>query len=159
MFLDNLSECDILYTTKRRCSILVRSAGSEEGPKNPLKGITVKPLVPAAYAQFGVGAEWEARFFLALADVGRSPMAWGSRPSIRGDLCLCMSVLPWWYFPTHVRLRVVTCKAVQFGACAVSAVCRVACLAWVWRIGDQPNDPWPGRVWNCSLKPYLQKRL
>ena len=45
---------------KQRCSILVRSAVSEEGPKNPLKGITVKPLVPAAYAQFGVGAEWKA---------------------------------------------------------------------------------------------------
>ena len=31
-------------------------AGFEEGPKNPLKGTTVKSLVPAAYAQFGVGA-------------------------------------------------------------------------------------------------------
>ena len=46
---------------KRRRSILVRSAASEEGPKNPLKGIAVKPLVPAANAQFGVGAGREAR--------------------------------------------------------------------------------------------------
>ena len=37
-------------------SILVRSAGSQEGPKNPFKGTTVKPLVPASYAQCGVGA-------------------------------------------------------------------------------------------------------
>ena len=42
---------------KRRRSILVRTADSEEGPKNPFKGIAVKPLVPASYAQFGVGAE------------------------------------------------------------------------------------------------------
>ena len=46
---------------KRRRSILVRSAASEEGPKNPLKGIAVKPLVPASYAQFGVGAGRKAR--------------------------------------------------------------------------------------------------
>ena len=46
---------------ERRRSILVRSAASEEGPKNPLKGIAVKPLVPASYAQFGVGAGWKAR--------------------------------------------------------------------------------------------------
>ena len=54
---------DPWYTeaANRRCSILVRSAASEEGPKNPLKGIAVKPLVPAAYAQFGVGAEWKVR--------------------------------------------------------------------------------------------------
>ena len=37
-------------------SILVGSAGSEEGPKNPLKGISMKSLVPACYAQFRVGA-------------------------------------------------------------------------------------------------------
>ena len=53
----------VCYTdfAKRRRSILVRSAASEEGPKNPLKGIAVKPLVPAANAQFGVGAGREAR--------------------------------------------------------------------------------------------------
>ena len=64
----------ILNTANRRRSILVRSAAFEEGPKNPLKGITVKPLVPASYAQFGVGAEREVRT-PALADVGRSTMA------------------------------------------------------------------------------------
>jgi len=46
---------DIL--TKQRRSILVRTADSEEGPKNPLKGISVKSLVLALNAQFGVGAE------------------------------------------------------------------------------------------------------
>ena len=54
-------ERGILCPAKRRRSILVRSAVSEEGPKNPLKGIAVKPLVPASYAQFGVGAGREAR--------------------------------------------------------------------------------------------------
>ena len=53
--------CGILGSVKRRRSILVRSAVSEEGPKNPFKGIAVKPLVPASYAQFGVGAGWKAR--------------------------------------------------------------------------------------------------
>ena len=150
--------CGILSNVKQRCSILVRSAVSEEGPKNPLKGITVKPLVPAAYAQFGVGAEWEV-YFCTLAAVGRSSMAWGSRPCIRGDLFLCIGVLPRWYFPTCVRLRVVTCNAVQSGKRAVRAVCRVACLAWAWRIGDQPVVPWPGNCRYRSLKPCLQKRL
>ena len=31
-------------------------AGIEEGPKNPLKGTSVKPLVSASYAQSGVDA-------------------------------------------------------------------------------------------------------
>jgi hypothetical protein len=39
-----------------RRSILVRSAVYQEGPKNPLKGISLKPLVLALNAQFGVGA-------------------------------------------------------------------------------------------------------
>ena len=37
-------------------SILVRSAVYQEGPKNPLKGISLKPLVSAWDAQFGVDA-------------------------------------------------------------------------------------------------------
>ena len=39
-----------------RRSILVSAAGSEEGPKNPLKGISMKSLVSAFYAQFRVDA-------------------------------------------------------------------------------------------------------
>jgi len=76
-------------------SILVRSAVSQEGPKNPLKGTTVKPLVLASYAQFGVGAGWKVRL-LAPADFGRAPMAWRCRPGFRGDLLLWTGVLPWW---------------------------------------------------------------
>ena len=53
--------CGIIIPTKWRRSILVRSVVSEEGPKNPLKGIAVKPLVPASYAQFGVGAGRKVR--------------------------------------------------------------------------------------------------
>ena len=34
----------------------------KEGPKNPLKGISMKPLVPALNAQFGVGAGREVRY-------------------------------------------------------------------------------------------------
>ena len=41
---------------QRRCSILVRTAGSQVGPKNPIKGISVKSLVSAFYAQFRVDA-------------------------------------------------------------------------------------------------------
>ena len=45
--------CDNMYTWR---SILVRSPGSEEGPKNPLKGTSMKSLVSAFYAQFRVDA-------------------------------------------------------------------------------------------------------
>ena len=38
------------------CSILVSFAGCEEGPKNPLFGIPVNPVVSASYAQSGVDA-------------------------------------------------------------------------------------------------------
>ena len=40
----------------RRCSILVGMAIFQEGPKNPLKGTSMKSLVSAFYAQFRVGA-------------------------------------------------------------------------------------------------------
>ena len=40
----------------RWCSILVRAVNSEDGAKNPLKGISMKLLVFASYAQLGVGA-------------------------------------------------------------------------------------------------------
>jgi hypothetical protein len=56
-------------------SILVRSAVYQEGAKNPLKGISLKPLVPASYAQFGVGAGGKNGTAI-LAFSGRPPMAW-----------------------------------------------------------------------------------
>ena len=40
----------------RRRSILVGMAIFQEGPKNPLKGTSMKSLVSAFYAQFRVGA-------------------------------------------------------------------------------------------------------
>lgn len=50
-------------------------AGFEEGPKNPLKGTSVKPLVSASYAQSGVDAG--GRHFFACG--GRaSPNGMGS---------------------------------------------------------------------------------
>jgi hypothetical protein len=41
---------------KQRRSILVSLTVYQEGPKNPLKGISMKSLVFASYAQFGVDA-------------------------------------------------------------------------------------------------------
>ena len=40
----------------KRCSILVGVAIFQEGPKNPLKGISMKSLVLAFFAQIRVGA-------------------------------------------------------------------------------------------------------
>ena len=116
-------ECGILNPAKRRRSILVRSAASEEGPKNPLKGIAVKPLVPAANAQFGVGAGREAR----------TPRACSRRAFPNG---MGKPTLRLWR-PALVRGRtpfavtrpvygsgVETCIAVLPGPRAVNAVCR-----------------------------------
>ena len=77
----------------QRRSILVRTAVLEEGPKNPLKGTTVKPLVLASYAQFGVGAGGRHELVMP-ADPGRFPMAWKIRPYFCGDLLLWGNVLP-----------------------------------------------------------------
>ena len=46
----------LCYDTHRRCSILVETANSQVGPKNPMKGTSMKSLVSAFYAQFRVGA-------------------------------------------------------------------------------------------------------
>ncbi len=47
-------KCDTI--SFRRRSILVEAAGSQEGPKNPLKGISMKSLVFAFCAQLRVDA-------------------------------------------------------------------------------------------------------
>ena len=52
----------------------------EDGIKTPLKSTSVKPLVFASYAQFGVDAGDE--------DFGRLVMAYESRPTVCGDLFL-----------------------------------------------------------------------
>ena len=46
----------LCYYTPRRCSILVGMSVFQEGPKNPLKGTSMKSLVSAFYAQFRVDA-------------------------------------------------------------------------------------------------------
>ena len=46
----------LCYDWLRRCSILVEMAGSQVGPKNPMKGTSMKSLVSAFYAQFRVDA-------------------------------------------------------------------------------------------------------
>jgi hypothetical protein len=52
----------------------------EDELKNSLEGISVKPLVSASYAQFGVDAGDE--------DIGRLIMAYESRPTImETDYC------------------------------------------------------------------------
>ena len=89
-------ECVILNFANKRCSILVRSAVSEEGPKNPLKGITVKPLVPASYAQFGVGAEWKAHFCACVGRAFPNGMWKPTLPARRPDLVHGRT--PLWYF-------------------------------------------------------------
>ena len=52
----------------------------EDGNKKPLKSISMKPLVFASYAQFGVDAGDEG--------IGHFVMAYEDRPTIRGDLFL-----------------------------------------------------------------------
>lgn len=52
--LKQLSPCDII--SYRWCSILVSNTVSEDGAKNPLKGKSMKFLVPATDAQLGAGA-------------------------------------------------------------------------------------------------------
>jgi hypothetical protein len=49
-----LALCGILAVKRR--GILVKASGFQDGPKNPLKGIPMKSLVLASYAQFGVSA-------------------------------------------------------------------------------------------------------
>ena len=46
----------MIKNAERRRGIPVRAAAPKGGPKNPLKGISVKPLASACYAQFRAGA-------------------------------------------------------------------------------------------------------
>ena len=58
-------------------SILVSSTGSQDGPKNPLKGTSMKFLVLAFDASRGL--------MLGVKDLGRFAMACKTRPLFRGD--------------------------------------------------------------------------
>ena len=73
-----VSRCGCLCPFARRTMAQYPSqpAGFEEGPKNPLKGTSVKPLVSASYAQSGVDAGGRRN---SPADPGRPPMAWRRR--------------------------------------------------------------------------------
>ena len=46
----------LCYDKAQRCSILVRNTDFQVGPKNPMKGTSMKSLVSAFYAQFRVDA-------------------------------------------------------------------------------------------------------
>ena len=90
--LRKIHEYSLVYTakvwyseTQQWRSILVGPTGIGEGPKNPLKGISMKPVVSASYAQSGVDAG--GRHFLPAAD-GPVPMAWEARtrPLRRPDI-------------------------------------------------------------------------
>ena len=90
--LRKIHEYSLVYTakvwyseTQQWRSILVGPTGIGEGPKNPLKGISMKPVVSASYAQSGVDAG--GRHFLPAAD-GPVPMAWDARtrPLWRPDI-------------------------------------------------------------------------
>lgn len=43
--------------------------------------------------------------------------------------------------------------------CDFVAVCRVACLEWLWWIVDRMERNWPVLFCLCFLKPWLQKRI
>lgn len=106
-------------------SILVGFTGFEEGPKNPLKGTSVKPLVSASYAQSGVdaggrqpclrrpgGFQWHENVDPPAVETGSRAQAYslcGTRP-VYGD---------------GLNLH---CGATRY--VTVNAVCSVACLAW-----------------------------
>ena len=96
-----------------------------------------------------------------LADSGRFPMAWLSRPCFRGDLLLCTDVLPTWYFrPVYEAdcepaMRCIGPLRGRNAVCRCSLPCvgqvdggTTRCFALARAAGrDRP------------LKPGLQKRL
>lgn len=85
-----------------------QNRSSEGGAKNPSKGISMKFLVLAADAQLGVSSESKER--------GRSTMACGRRPFLRGDQFILMK-----------RGNLRYCMQIQLDS--------VACLEWCRRIG------------------------
>ena len=130
--LRKIHEYSLVYTakvwyseTQQWRSILVGPTGIGEGPKNPLKGISMKPVVSASYAQSGVDA------------VGRRFCACGGRAVSNGMEKMTRSL---WRldivqrrtpFAVSDRCTIpdmnLHCGATRLQA--VNAVCRVACLA------------------------------
>ena len=75
------------YREQRR-SILVRASVYQEGPKNPLKGISLKPVVPALNASLGWVLGGSA--FLRLLRQGGLQWHGVSVPLRSGDPVLCI---------------------------------------------------------------------
>ena len=72
-----------------RRSILVRSAVYQEGPKNPLKGISLKPLVSALNAQFGVDAGGKYASLLACLRSQGAFQRHGKSDPVNVETCSC----------------------------------------------------------------------
>ena len=130
--LRKIHEYSLVYTakvwyseTQQWRSILVGPTGIGEGPKNPLKGISMKPVVSASYAQSGVDAG--GRHFLPAAD-GPVPMAWEARDPAAVETGYCAEAYSLCgqrpLYGTGLNLH---CGATRLRA--VNAVCSVACLA------------------------------
>ena len=117
----------------------------------------MKPLVPASYAQFGVGAGGRrnnACGFRATFNGMKIPTLLLRRPAF------VQIVIPSSGSSDFVRGGALTCNAVRSGLHAVNAVCRVACLAWVDRErGATHTDAWPCVSCDIPLKGCLQKRI
>ena len=95
-----------------------------------------------------------------LADSGRFPMAWLSRPCFRGDLFLCTDVLPQWYFRPVYETEyepAMRCIGPLRGRNAVCR-CSLPCVGAVDE-GIRRLRLWPERDRYRLLKPRLQKRL
>jgi len=125
-------------------SILVSIPCSEDGPKNPSRAQSMKPLVLAADAQSGVGAGGEGRQGDPQRHAGVDPApveAFVRRPCTQR---------------AGVRRRSEHLHAVPGMA---GAVCSVACLER-WRTDERHGAAlrWPLRR-SAALKPLLQKRL
>ena len=105
-------------------SILVGLTGFGEGPKNPLKGTSVKPVVSASYAQSGV-------------DAGGRHYACGFRAVFNGIEILDPAAVETGYCaeaysPVVSDFCTIPDMNLHCGATrlyAVNAVCSVACLA------------------------------
>ena len=136
----------------QRRSILVRSAVYQEGPKNPLKGISLKPLVSALNAQFGVGAGGKRGENYNLPCLrSQGALQWhGDHDPAYAETCSCAGqfrgpVTGLYRIPYESGLNLYcgalggkepvntgsgSSRAKAWSRQAPSAVCSVACLEW-----------------------------
>ena len=143
---------------KRRRSILVRSAASEEGPKNPFKGTTVKLLVLASYAQFGVGAE-RKRGPPRLRIQG-VPQWHGEADPVFVETCFrAQAYSHLWYFrPVYDSGWNLYCGATRPMSRERCVQSSLPCVGMADRGSPRPLSG-QGEAVDRSLKPWLQKRL